>query len=51
MRAHELRSYDGPGALDLVDLPEPVAGDAQSLVEVHAIAVNFPDLLATKGRY
>ena len=49
MRAQQLQSYDGPGALALVDVPEPAAADGEALVDIHAIGINFPDLLATKG--
>jgi NADPH:quinone reductase len=51
MRAQELHSYDGPAGLQLVDRPEPEPQADEALVEVHAIGVNFPDLLATKGQY
>ncbi|MDP9347502.1 MAG: NADPH:quinone oxidoreductase family protein [Actinomycetota bacterium] len=34
-----------------MNLPEPVAGDGEVLVDIHAIGINFPDLLATKGQY
>lgn len=50
MRAFQLTSYEGPGALELVEVPEPEA-DGQVLLEVEAIGINFPDLLITKGQY
>src|SRR5438105_13644181 len=50
MRAYELQSYDGPSGLKLVDAPEPTS-DGGVLLDVHAIGINFPDLLATQGLY
>jgi len=39
------------GALDLEDVPEPEAGDGQSLVEVRAAGINFADVLIRSGNY
>jgi NADPH:quinone reductase len=41
-------SEDG---IELADAPEPVAGPADLLVQVHATAVNRADLLQVLGRY
>lgn len=46
-----LASFDGPSALEVVDVPEPPASRDRVLIDVRAIGVNFPDLLATKGQY
>ncbi|WP_085810309.1 NADPH:quinone oxidoreductase family protein [Sphingomonas sp. TZW2008] len=35
----------------LVDVPEPVAAPGKVLIAVKAAALNFPDLLMTKGEY
>ena len=35
----------------LVDLPEPVAKPGEVLIRVRAAALNFPDLLMTRGEY
>jgi NADPH2:quinone reductase len=51
MRAYQLESYDGPSGLRLADLPEPTSGEDEVLLDVHAIGINFPDLLATQGLY
>jgi NADPH:quinone reductase len=50
VRAWQLERLAGPEALRLVDVPPPDAGDG-ALVDVHAVGINFPDLLATQGRY
>ena len=51
MRAVHVRRLDGPAALELVEVPEPEAGDDQVVVDVHAAGVAWPDLLMTYGRY
>lgn len=50
MRAQQVSRLDGPEALELVDLPEPEAGEGV-LIDVAAAGVSFPDLLMTQGRY
>ncbi|MEH3046828.1 NADPH:quinone oxidoreductase family protein [Sphingomonas adhaesiva] len=35
----------------LVDVPEPVAGAGQVTIRVRAAALNYPDLLMTRGEY
>src|ERR1700709_659024 len=50
MRAIQIPRLDGPGAAELVDVPEPDAGDAV-LIDVHAAGVAFPDALQTRGLY
>ena len=50
MRAYELQSFDGPSGLRLADAPEPTA-NGEVVGDVHAIGINFPDPLATRGRY
>jgi NADPH2:quinone reductase len=50
MRAIQVTTLDGPKAVQLLDLPEPT-GDGQVVVEVHAVGVNFPDVLQTRGLY
>lgn len=51
MRAVICREYGPPELLQVVDVPDPVAGDGEVLVDVHAAAVNFPDLLIIQNRY
>ncbi|HUR52146.1 MAG TPA: NADPH:quinone oxidoreductase family protein [Mycobacteriales bacterium] len=50
MRAIQVTSLDGPKAVQLVDLPPPDS-PGQVVVEVHAVGVNFPDVLQTRGEY
>ncbi|KLU88608.1 alcohol dehydrogenase [Magnaporthiopsis poae ATCC 64411] len=41
----------GPQELKVVDLPDPVPGPGQYLIEVHAAAANFFDILQIQGKY
>ncbi|HET6625518.1 MAG TPA: NADPH:quinone oxidoreductase family protein [Nocardioidaceae bacterium] len=51
MRAVQVVRLEGPQGVDIVDVPEPAAADAELLVEVHAVGVSFPDLLQSRGEY
>lgn len=51
MRAAVVTALTGPGAVELHDVPEPVAGPGEVLVDVHAAGVVFPDVLQTRGEY
>lgn len=51
MRAFQLNDYAGPDGLTLVDVPAPQPTSDALTLQVHAIGVNFPDLLMTKGQY
>ena len=51
MRAAQVVRLEGPQGVDLVDVPEPTPAEGQSLVDVHAVGVSFPDLLLSAGMY
>jgi NADPH2:quinone reductase len=51
MRAVRVTRHDGPSALEVADVAEPVAGAGQVLIDVKAAGVNFPDLLLTENKY
>jgi NADPH2:quinone reductase len=51
MRAVLCREYGPPESLVLAEVPDPVAGPGQVLLEVHAAAVNFPDVLIIENKY
>ena len=51
MRAARVTRLDGPTAIEIVDVPEPVAGDGEVLVDVHRVGISFPDLLLSRGDY
>ena len=51
MKAMQLQALDGPGALRVVDVPEPVPGEDEVLIDVEAAGVSFVDLLISRGLY
>jgi NADPH2:quinone reductase len=51
MRVAWLAGYGTPESIEVVDVPDPVAGPGQVVVEVAAAAVNFPDVLIMADRY
>ncbi len=48
MRALRVLTESGPQAVELLDVPEP---EGELIVEVHAGALAFPDVLMTRGQY
>ncbi|MEZ6196844.1 MAG: NAD(P)H-quinone oxidoreductase [Planctomycetota bacterium] len=51
MRAWRLEDRSGPTGLSLSELPDPVPGPRDCLVEIAATALNRADLLQTRGHY
>jgi NADPH:quinone reductase-like Zn-dependent oxidoreductase len=51
MRAYRLHDYGGPDAWRRDELPEPVPGPGEVLVRIHAVSLNYRDLLISKGHY
>lgn len=51
MRAVQVVRLEGPAGVDVVEVPEPPAGEGEVLVEVHAVGMSFPDLLLSAGQY
>jgi NADPH:quinone reductase len=51
MRAVQITRFGGPEVLDVVDLPDPVAGDGEQLYEVSSSGVNFADTHQTEDSY
>jgi NADPH2:quinone reductase len=51
MRSVQVVSLDGPSGVRVVDAPEPIPGEDEVLVEVHALGVSWPDLLQSRGEY
>ena len=51
MRAVQITSLDGPTALEVVEVPEPVAAEGQVLIDVHVAGVTFPEVLQSRGAY
>ncbi|URN13841.1 hypothetical protein LUW77_28125 [Streptomyces radiopugnans] len=51
MRAVQVVSLDGPGAVRVADTGDPRPTPGQVLVDVHAAGVTYPDVLLTRGQY
>lgn len=51
MRAALVTALEGPRSIRVADVPEPVAGPGQVLVDVDYAGVVFPDVLRTRGEY
>ena len=51
MKAVLCERLEGPSALVITDVAEPIAGPGQVVVHVKAVALNFFDTLITAGKY
>jgi NADPH2:quinone reductase len=51
MRAIQFTRFGGPEVLTVAEVPEPVPGPGQLLVEVAAAGVNYADILRAAGTY
>ena len=51
MKALLCNNYGPPEALELVDLPDPVPGEGEVLVDVSYASLNFFDLLVIENKY
>jgi NADPH:quinone reductase len=51
VKAIQIREFGGPEKLELVDLPDPEAGEGEVLVEVARSGINFADTHATRNDY
>ena len=51
MRAVHISRLDGPGAVEVVDVDEPVPGPDQVLIDVEVAGVSFPEVLQSRGAY
>src|SRR3954462_5529752 len=51
VRAVQVTRTDGPEALEVSEVADPVRGERDVLVEVRAAGINFPDLLLSRDQY
>jgi NADPH2:quinone reductase len=51
MRALVCNEYGPPESLRIEERDEPVPGDGEVIVDVHAAGINFPDILVFAGKY
>jgi len=51
MKAIICNQFGLPNSLEYLDVPDPVPGEKEVLVQVKACSVNFPDTLIIQGKY
>jgi NADPH2:quinone reductase len=51
VKAIQIEEFGGPEKLESVELPDPVAGDGEVVVEVARSGINFADTHATRNDY
>jgi NADPH:quinone reductase len=51
VRAVHISRLDGPAAVEVVDVDEPVPGPDQVLIDVEVAGVSFPEVLQSRGAY
>ena len=51
MKAIQITQFGGPDVMELVDLPDPVPSDAEELIEVSCIGINYADTHQTENSY
>jgi NADPH2:quinone reductase len=51
MKAVVCTAWGMPDSLEIKDMPDPVAGPGQVVIDVKAAGVNFPDVLIIQGKY
>jgi NADPH2:quinone reductase len=51
MKAVQITSLEGPAAVVVVDLPDPIPAADEVLIRVCAAGVSFPEVLQSRGQY
>ncbi|RKH03639.1 zinc-dependent alcohol dehydrogenase family protein [Corallococcus carmarthensis] len=51
MQAYELQHTTGSSSWNLVETPQPQPGPGQALVRIHAVSLNYRDLIIARGTY
>ena len=51
MKAIQITAFGGPDSMHLVELPDPIAGHGQELIEVTSIGINYADTHQTENSY
>ena len=51
MKALLCKAFGTADSLVLEDIPSPVPGSDEVLIDVHMAGVNFPDTLLIEGKY
>ncbi len=51
MKAIQITAFGGPEVMQYTELPDPIAGDAEVVLEVTAIGINYADTHQTENSY
>lgn len=51
MRAALVKEFGPPSTLVIEEVPDPVPGPGEVVIEVGAVSINFPDILVVAGTY
>ena len=51
MKAIQITAFGGPEVMQYVDLPDPVAGDSEIVLDVTAVGINYADTHQTENSY
>jgi NADPH2:quinone reductase len=51
MKAIQITQFGGPDVMQMVDLPDPVPSDAEELIDVSCIGINYADTHQTENSY
>ena len=51
MKAIQINEFGGPEAMQLVELPDPIAGSDEVVLEVSSIGINYADTHQTENSY
>jgi NADPH:quinone reductase len=51
MKAIQITEFGGPDVMQLVDLPDPIPGEGEVLLDVTAIGINYADTHQTENSY
>jgi len=51
MKAIQITAFGGPDSMHLVELPDPIEGQGQELIEVTSIGINYADTHQTENSY
>lgn len=51
IKAYQVTSITGIGGIQLAEIRKPVPGPGQVLIRIHAVSLNFRDLMIINGQY
>ena len=51
MKAIQITAFGGPDSMHIVDLPDPIPGEGQEVIDVTSIGINYADTHQTENSY